>query len=155
MRRISVIALMAVALLAGSLTLSSASASSDDSFRLTAISKQFKNIDVPPRGESLGDSFVFNDALYAKKRLVGQLNGTCTLTRLDPKANEGVQQCLVTASLPDGDITTQGVIRFSGEEPSGFTTAVTGGTGDYAGAGGEVHVRFVSDKVTRLAVVLD
>jgi hypothetical protein len=39
-------------------------------------------------------------------------------------------------------------------EQDTFTLAVTGGTGAYAGAGGEVHVTFVSDRVAKYHVVL-
>lgn len=160
MRRIGGIILLAVALLFGSFMLTSANAHNDDdnggeSFKITTISKQFKDIDLPPKGESLGDQIVFSDDVYYRGKLVGSLDGVCTLTRLDPKANEGHQQCVVTVLLPKGTLTSQGVIVFRGEEVSGFTIAVTGGTGRYADAGGEAHVEFVSDTRTDIHVVLD
>ena len=41
-------------------------------------------------------------------------------------------QCVATFDLPTGQITVQGVLR----DAPDFTIAVTGGTGDYSGAGG-------------------
>jgi hypothetical protein len=146
---------MAVALLAGSFTLTSADAARDDSFRVTAVSYQFREVDAKPKGESIGDYFVFSDNLFKHKRRIGQLDGQCTVTRLDRKANSFTQQCLVTATLPRGHLTVQGVITFTDPEQDTFTLAVTGGTGAYAGAGGEVHVTFVSDTVTKIHVVLN
>ena len=66
MRRIGGIILLAVALLFGSFMLTSANAHNNDddnggeSFKITTISKQFKDIDLPPKGESLGDQIVFS-----------------------------------------------------------------------------------------------
>jgi hypothetical protein len=161
MRRIGGIILLAVALLFGSFMLTSANAHNNDddnggeSFKITTVAKQFKDIDLPPKGESLGDQIVFSDDVYYGGKVVGSLDGFCTLTRLDPKANEGHQQCLVTVSLPKGTLASQGVIVFRGEEVSGFTIAITGGTGRYSDAGGEAHVEFVSDTRTNIHVVLD
>lgn len=153
MRRISVIILMAVAFMAGSLSLTSAGASSDDTFRVTAVSKYFEFFDVGDKGESIGDSYVFSDDVRKKGRHVGTLDGACTVTRVEPGAFH--QQCLVTLSLDGrGQITTQGVLRVAGDMVEGFTTAITGGTGDYVGVSGEAHVRFVSDERTRITVVL-
>lgn len=154
MRRVSVIVLLAAAVLAGSFTLT-ANASSDSTLELTAVSKQFKEIDVGREGISIGDYIVFSDNLFQDEQKVGRLDGTCTFTRVHLKAGTVSQQCLVTATLPDGTVGTQGVIHVAGEDVSGFTTGITGGTGAYAGADGEVHVRFVSDTVTELEVVLN
>jgi hypothetical protein len=58
-------------------------------------------------------------------------------------------------SLPRGDLTLQGVILFSGVEVKGFTAAVTGGTGHFAGRVGEAHIRFVSKTRSTVRVVLE
>lgn len=160
MRRISVIVLMAVAFLVGSMTLTSADAHNRDdhrgnSFRLVSITDQFQDIDVGDTGPSLGDYFVFHDKVYYHRKQVGALNGQCTTTYLT--STEGAQQCLVTASLPKGDLTVHGIVAFqlSEEEPGDATLAVTGGTGRYAGAGGEVRVHFVSDEKSIIDVYLN
>ncbi len=174
MRRISVILAMAVALIASSFMLTSANAHNRDDgrdhrdgwdgYQFLSVTEQFKDIDVGDTGPSLGDYFVFHDKVYRLKRHhddgrrdrhgrhsrnVGVLNGQCTTTYLT--SSEGTQQCLVTASFRDGDLTIQGVVDFSTTEESGpdeATLAVTGGTGRYSGAGGEVHVKFLSDDKT-------
>ena len=157
MRKISVIVLMAVAFLAGSLTLTSAAASDSGTIRLVSVNDQSKEIDLGDKGPSLGDLFVFHDNLYFHQRRVGDLNGQCTATQLTGTGNSasGSQQCLVTASLPNGDITVQGVIRFGPNESDHATLAVTGGTGRYSGVGGEVHATFVSDTKTLIELDLN
>ncbi len=154
MRKLSVIVLIAVAFLAGSLTLTSANAtSSRDTIRLVSISQQFEEIDLGDAGDSLGDQLVFNDKVFANRHPVGVLNGVCTVTQLS--GSWGTSQCLVTFSTRHGDITVQGVTRFSEKSSPDATLAVTGGTGRFRGASGEVHVHFVSETRTDLELVLD
>ena len=152
MRRISVIVLLAVAVLAGSLTLTSANASSD-SFRLISVTKQTKDVDVGPKGPSLGDFFVFSDNVYEDKRRVGTLDGVCHVTRLTGKT--GRQQCVATRKLRDGLLTAQTAFAFDPKGPLEVTLAITGGTGRYSDAGGEAHVKFLSDTRARIDVVLN
>ena len=55
-------------------------------------------------------------------------------------------RCIATAELPRGQITTQALLTFSEEtegKPEEF--AITGGTGRYRTAHGEVIVREVSE----------
>lgn len=161
MRRLGTIILLAAALLLSSLTLTSANARDADenqngdtmSLLLTAVSNQFEDIDVGAKGPSLGDGFAFNDKLYMHKTRVGTLDGTCTVTRL--QGSNGAQQCVVTLTLPHGQLTAQGVIEFQGESVAPFTVAVTGGTGKFSDADGEAHVTFLSETRTRIRVDLD
>jgi hypothetical protein len=169
MRRISVILAMAVALIASSFMLTSADArdrNARDGYQYLSITVQGAEIDVGDTGPSLGDYFVFHDKVYRLKhhdrhgrhhrRNVGVLNGQCTTTYLTK--TEGTQQCLVTASFRNGDLTVQGVVNFSTVEensPDEATLAVTGGTGRYSGAGGEVHVKFLSDTKTLIRFSLN
>jgi hypothetical protein len=151
MRRISAIVLVALALLVSGLTLTSAEATSSETLRFVAKSDQLAEIDLGKKGPSLGDKFVFSDNLSSRHdRDAGELNGECTATHLKGKA--ATMQCLVTASLDDGDVTTQGVVQSNRRRA---TLAVTGGTGDYTGASGEVRVRFVSDTKSIIKLYLD
>lgn len=157
MRRVISVLILAGALLLGSFALTTASANDNDSadFRLRAVSNQFANIDVGAEGESIGDYFVFSDDLYKQGRLVGTLEGQCTATRIDEEAGAFHQQCLVTAILPEGQLTVQGAIVFEQDaETDRATLAITGGTGRYDTAAGQVHVRFVSDTEARIRVDL-
>jgi hypothetical protein len=160
MRRTITIVLVAIAFLAGSLTLSSAGAHDDGrddgrhdgrhGLKLIAKSDQSQDIDSAPAGPSLGDGFAFHDRVCYRHREVGALDGSCVLTYLVNETT-GTLQCVVTVSLPRGTMTTQGVL---GVEDDSFTTAITGGTGKYVGAEGQAKVRFVSETRTKIRVML-
>jgi hypothetical protein len=59
---------------------------------------------------------------------------------------------VVSAQLPDGQITVQGLVTFTGEP---FTLAVTGGTGPYREAAGEVQVTEVSETESLIQLRLE
>lgn len=160
MRRISLLLLLAVAFIAGSLSLTSAVAnddhdddSRDDSFSVTARSYQMREFDVGRDGPSLGDHFVFSDNLYQQGELVGYLDGECTVTRAETAAMN--EMCVVTVTLPEGRLTSQGTIRIDEAFDDRFTIAITGGTEEYDDAGGQAHVRFLSETRTRIHVDLE
>lgn len=147
------LSVLALALLVTGVLFTPASAGGG-SFKVTAVIKQTRNIDVPPKGTNIGDYMVFSSDVSRHGHNVGELNGTCMLTRIDPKANQGSQQCIATANLKRGTLTLQGVRLFSGVQEKGLTAAVTGGTGRFAGAGGEAHVRFVTNTRWTIRFVL-
>lgn len=125
---------------------------------LTSLTDQYKQIDLSPKGDSLGDSFVFSDKLYfdSGSDQVGTTDGVCVLTRLNKDKKSLSQQCVLTFSLPKGQLTAQGVIRFSAANAKDvFPIAITGGTGSYDNAGGEAHVTFLSDTKTKVTVDLN
>lgn len=154
MRKLSIIAMMALAFMIGSVSLTAASADDDDdSLELTAVSNQFKEFDTAPKGLSVGDHYVFSDDVYEDGKKVGSLDGTCVLTRV--RGARYHEQCVVTVSLPDGLITSQGVIVFDKHFDNKFTIAITGGTDDYSDAGGEAHVEFLSETKTSIEINLD
>jgi hypothetical protein len=119
---------------------SSANAGSVETLRLTARSVQEAQLDLGPAGESLGDQLVFTEDLFRRGQEVGTLGGVCTVTGLEPAVSITFQ-CLATASLPAGQITVQGLVTFSPEtEGQPFRIAITGGTGAYRTAHGQVTV---------------
>jgi hypothetical protein len=158
-----------LALLLAVASVSLASATSDDGhgdngdharvINLTATTVQQADIDLGKTGLSLGDRFVFSDDVSGDE--VGTDGGDCVVVRLDPKdATEAnlkavTQQCVVTLSLPEGQITGQGLVTFTNTptQPS-FTVAITGGTGEFNTAHGEVQVTELSDTVAKLTVKL-
>lgn len=158
MRRLSAIVLIALALVVSGLSLGSATGSphesrhshSGDTLRFLSTTQQSAELDLGKKGASLGDEYVFHDRLRSRHdRNAGTLDGVCTVTRL--KGDDSTAQCLVTASLDDGDITTQGVVR---SDERSATLAVTGGTADYSEASGEVHVKFLSETKALVSVDL-
>jgi hypothetical protein len=93
-------------------------------------------IDLPPKGDSVGDRFAFASTLRNGRAMAGRMEGDCEA--IDVKF-EGMQ-CTLTAVLTDGTITLQGVMlgkRLPGAPTvAAETYAVTGGTGTYVGASG-------------------
>jgi hypothetical protein len=108
---------------------------------------------------SLGDRVVFSDDLFTAKggAQVGTDGGQCTVVRVtDAAAGSGVLQCLVTFSLPGGQITTQALNTLTNGGFAGAQTgAITGGTGKYRDAGGQFTVEFLSGGETNLTFFLD
>jgi hypothetical protein len=110
---------------------------------MTLTSVQAKDaeraVDAPPRGDSVGDRFVFASSLRRDRGLVGRMEGDCLAADLK---FEGMQ-CTLTAVLADGSITLQGASLTKhipgATAPSQDVYAVTGGTGAYVGASGTMR----------------
>jgi hypothetical protein len=92
----------------------------------------------------IGDEFAFSDELLDGDRNVGFLGGAGTVVRVNDDGSITVQ-LVVTAQLRDGQIATQGLITFTEEGGGQFTLAITGGTGAYRTARGEVFVTETAD----------
>jgi len=92
--------------------------------------------DVAPEGDSVGDVLGFANEVYdeANQNKVGSDNGMCIRT-----AAPGAWECIWTLTLADGQITVEGPFYDSGDS----TLAITGGTGAYVHATGEMllHAR--------------
>ncbi len=91
--------------------------------------------DHPPMGDSAGDVLTFANQLYNKENTtqVGTDQGYCL--RVDVGKSF---ECTWTAFLSDGQITVAGPF-FDAKES---TLAITGGTGAYKGAHGEMDLGF-------------
>jgi hypothetical protein len=107
-------------------------------FRVTAIVTELNLVHVGTKGPSLGDEIVFAEKLLRGGNQVGHVGAVCTTVSL--QRHEA--QCLATYSFRGGQITAQAVIVLG--SPAPYDGAITGGTGKYQGADGEVHVRPVS-----------
>ena len=142
MRRKFMLGAIFVLLLAvASITVASASADDDGKIELVSKTVQEADIDVPPTGEfGLGDSFVFAEDLFDGSTKVGEDGGECTVVRLVEATQSATVQCVVTVSLPKGQLTVQGLVTFVGEDDAPFVLPVTGGSGAYKTARGEVKV---------------
>ncbi len=97
-----------------------------------------------------GDLLVLNSPLYAKGggAAIGRFGLHVTVT----SATEG--EAMFTASLPDGQITAQGLYDLAEAEGGSAVFAVTGGTGLYNNARGQVTAVFVTANRTRLTYEL-
>ena len=106
-------------------------------------SPAYTNIDVGPPGASPGDMMVFQSEVIdsTTKEPVGHDSGWCVRTWKSKELSE----CTFTLTLPDGQISVQGPADRHGET----LLAVTGGTGKYSGARGELKLK------TRVGVGID
>jgi hypothetical protein len=117
---------------------------------LTVQEGDFKVNDVAPRATSeedisSGDSFVFTGAASGDRQ--GKLLGACEV------ADVGEPTCQVTYMFDDGEVTGAGVPDFS-QQAESFDVAVTGGTGAYEGAQGQVDVHENGQATHEMALVL-
>ena len=125
----------------GSTSQGAASTSSGQTIRVIAVFTEFDpNIDVGAPGFSLGDEVVFSGNLLRNGKQVGRVGVVCTFVST-ANADRVEAQCPTTSLLPGGQITTQGTIV---NRSLNFTLPITGGSGQYQGAGGQVVSRDIS-----------
>jgi hypothetical protein len=143
---IAVVALVvgAVSPALGSSSHRSASTSSGHAHKtihVTAVFTEFDpNIDLGAPGFSLGDEVVFSGNLLQNGKQVGRIGVVCTFVST-ANADRVEAQCPTTSILPGGQITTQGTIV---NRSLNFTLPITGGSGQFQGAGGQVVSRDIS-----------
>lgn len=91
-------------------------------------------VDTGEQGPGKGDQTVFDDVLVQEGREVGRQAGFCVVTNHVP--NDPVSglkiACSLTMTLPDGEITLQGLATNAATK----RLVVTGGTGAYVNARG-------------------
>jgi hypothetical protein len=144
-----------VALAVATLGHTAGAAGGDDTtrwIRVNSFTTEEQFVDLPPQGFSLGDEFVFSARLMKFGKHVGNVGVVCTLTSVRTETS----QCVATASFlrsfhGGGQIAVQGLLT---GEPENFTLAITGGTGSFVGAEGQVHVRQVTDTLEVLTFEL-
>jgi hypothetical protein len=108
------------------------------------------DIDVGKKGFGVGDYFVLSKDPFFNRSLekeLGYFTGDCMIVAINEETFEATLECDVTANFRDGSIiTVEGPITFSEEAAeSEATLAVTGGTGKYKTAHGEVHTTFTEE----------
>jgi allene oxide cyclase-like protein len=120
---------------------------SDGKVRILQVTLQHRgqdaNLDLGASGPSIGDRFVFSGNLVGNGKRVGVGAGDCVTVLFtpapDPEAEPlaATDQCVATLALPKGQITAQGLVDRTGPLP--ITLAITGGTGAYRTAHGELE----------------
>jgi hypothetical protein len=137
----------------------SASSKDDDDGdeRIVVVSRNATetNIDNPPEGESQGDEFVITSPLFKGGKRVGRLDVHGVTTEVNLEEEIFAIQVTFTATLSGGQIVSTGVGVFDEPTDNSFTAAITGGTGRYDEAGGDVRVTLVSDTAVRFAYDLE
>ncbi|MFI0815576.1 hypothetical protein ACH4TX_02275 [Streptomyces sp. NPDC021098] len=119
-------------------------------FDLIARRTQTSYVDVGTPGPSQGDEFVIRGDVLQGSAVVGHFGEVCTFTGVGPTPDAFDQQCVATFTLPDGDLTIQGLISITAAGPADAELAITGGTGRYRTAHG--FVRGVNTNATDTAV---
>ncbi|MEV0693107.1 dirigent protein [Streptomyces sp. NPDC050388] len=117
--------------------------------RVEARLQAGEELDLGATGRSVGDQFVFSGNLVStegpEERFVGRFGGFCAITDLEHNAG----QCSSTAVLPEGQITVQGE-QAGIPVPSPVVDAITGGTGEFRKARGQVTQRVLSPAIWQL-----
>ena len=105
--------------------------------------------DTGKPGPSAGDLAVIHDGVLLNGAPAGSYNQVCTLTALGSSPFTSEFECVGSITLKDGTITMAGPFVPAKPEQS---AAITGGTGQYRAAHGEVVVRAEADQlVVKLA----
>ena len=114
-----------------------------------AVVTAFTQVDVDGDGKlSVGDELVLQANDYDKPG--GTQIGTGTVTCVAIDAAAGNFDCQGSDVLPGGEIRESG--RILGSDPTHFHWAVTGGTGSYRGAGGQLDGTFVDSQLTQATI---
>ena len=167
MRRILGIAIvLGAAVMASSLALAATGQGTSrherhaQTIRLTASTFDSRDLDLGPTGPTLGDYFVVTEDLFRHGKKVGTDDGTCTITRIEPKKGtpkRGALTCATTFVLPQGQIAVYGTrsAELASQKPPNFVLAITGGTGVYRRARGTVHIVDLNESDSRVTLRLD
>ena len=112
--------------------------------------REITSFQDPNLDPSKGDQTIFRDELLRRGHVVGHESGACVATE-DP-SSEGVLSisCQMTVELPQGQITAQGATSNDPEKH----LAITGGTGRYVGASGELVLTEFGNETGSLVVHL-
>jgi hypothetical protein len=128
------LAALTVAAIGGG-TFASASSSDDQTQTITAIEKTVlqKYVDLGPKGFSVGDEFVFAGQLWnqAQTQRIGSTHGYCVFVE------RNFVHCIGTARLYGNNLEVAGLV--AGDQQT-FTVAITGGTGSFHEAGGQLTI---------------
>jgi hypothetical protein len=98
------------------------------------------NIDLGTPGDSAGDQKIITMDVFAQTKRIGESHVVCTMVRVDPATKASITQCDNVTSLPGGQLVATGVVTSAQEEQSPFIQAITGGTGAYRNAHGQLTV---------------
>ena len=129
-------------------TYASGSDAATRQFTLDATTAHEALLDLGTTNDPTGSEFVSAHELFRGGRQVGVDGAACHV--IDVRAPERLRlQCVATLSLPNGQLTAQGLVEANENDTEPFTFAITGGTNGYAGAHGQVTVRPIDDQHSR------
>jgi hypothetical protein len=91
-------------------------------------------IDLGAPGPSAGDQTIISMDVFNGDKRVGESHVVCATVRAD------IVQCENVTTVNGSQITTTGVVTAAQEEQTPFVQAITGGTGTFSGAEGQLTV---------------
>jgi hypothetical protein len=97
-----------------------------------------------PGHGSVGNQFLATDDVFRQGRKVGDDASVCQIMADLDQAGARFQ-CVATVSLPEGQLTAQGLATLTQTGSQPFTLAITGGTGAYRTAHGQIQITQVSE----------
>ena len=109
------------------------------------------------QGFGQGDQFVFTNDLLRAGTKVGEDGGSCTVTRLTARG-ANTWFCVASNALPGGQVTVEGLVTYGPDEAvkaEPYYFAITGGTGQYQGARGQVKIEEVSADEVHATFLID
>jgi hypothetical protein len=116
-----------------------------ETIRLVAKQTQATVLVLAAAGHGpLGNQFLATDEVFRQGRKVGDDASVCQVVAEPGDASRRFQ-CVATVSLPEGQLTAQGLATLTETSPQPFTLAITGGTGAYRTAHGQLQVAPVSE----------
>lgn len=117
------------------------SASAGEKLALVERATSDAVVDNAPTGDSAGDLLTFANEIYDadNAKVVGSDNGMCVRTAVG-----AAWECIWTVTLEDGQITVEGPFY----DTKDSVLAITGGTGEYANARGQMALHARNDKGT-------
>ena len=109
-------------------------------FKLTGKVLGVEQVDLGKAGPSVGDQQLITMDVFAGPKRLGESHVVCTMVRFDATTHASIAQCENLTHLPTGDIAASGLVTSAQEETTPFTQAITGGTGAYKQAHGQLTV---------------
>lgn len=147
---VAVVTGLGVAATSAAATSIAASSTSSVVLHLTEHRVQESQLDLGPKGPSAGDELLLAGVLTAPGgRTAGEDSGVCTVTAFDQHRQDAV--CSVALQL------TGGQLLISGQESLSSTNqlfAITGGTGAYRHAHGQLTVRQTNPTTRQVTIDL-
>jgi hypothetical protein len=133
-RKAAWVAVFAVAATVLGFTLVTSAGAIDAPTTLTFVMHQVNETGIDVNGNhelDPADGWVSNAQLLQDDVVVGKVISSCQYVKVSRDGMKGVLQCVMTAQLADGQLTSQGRLDLSPDAPAGLAFAITGGTGPY------------------------
>jgi allene oxide cyclase-like protein len=132
-------------IVAASLAPPAGSITTGRTIRVLLKNRQVSTVDLAPRGVSQGDLRVTHAPLYNPRetKRIGTFDAVCFVTKPARTEDQSqITQCDYTIKLARGEISLQTINSRPalGEVTPSDVAAVTGGTGPYQNARGELHL---------------